>query len=129
MEARRLLFVQFTLLAVIAFLYFLGFWLYLHWVFWWYDILLHFLGGVWVALAARWIFALKGIVPPGSWILALVIVVGLLWELFEVVVGMPRESNYLFDTSLDLLMDVLGSIAALMFLGSARGGEKGALPR
>ncbi|MDQ1299593.1 MAG: hypothetical protein QG636_261 [Patescibacteria group bacterium] len=30
------------------------------------------------------------------------------WELFELVINAEREANFVFDTSLDLLMDALG---------------------
>ena len=36
----------------IALLHICGVFFYLYWHFWWYDIVLHFLGGLWVALMA-----------------------------------------------------------------------------
>ena len=111
--ARQLLFAQFTLLAITASLYFLGFALYLYWVFWWYDIVLHVFGGAWAALAMMWVFAAFGKTHAGTSLIGIVIVIGIAWELFEGLIGAPRESKYLFDTSLDLLMDVFGALFAL----------------
>ncbi len=92
-------------------LYFVGLALYLTWVLWWYDILLHFLGGVWVGLAVCTAFSFYERQPRFVHIIAGVLVIGVAWELFEVAVGAPREANYAFDTSLDLVMDTIGSIA------------------
>ncbi|TSC86183.1 MAG: hypothetical protein G01um10148_689 [Parcubacteria group bacterium Gr01-1014_8] len=116
MSVRQLLFAQSIILLITAFLYFLGFFLYLHWVFWWYDIVLHFLGGAWAALAVMWSFAMYKIPPRWAHVISLVIIIGVLWEIFEFVIGAPRESNYRPDTSLDLLMDVAGSFAAMYFV-------------
>ena len=116
MQVRYFLFAQFVVLIVTAFLHLLGFWLYLYWVFWWYDVVLHALGGAWVALAALWFFTYIGKSQPSAVTLACVIVVGVLWEIFEVLIGIPRESNYVLDTSLDLLMDIVGALLTLFFL-------------
>lgn len=101
---------QALVLVTTAVLHAAGLYLYLQWYFWWYDIMLHFLGGLWVALMFQW-YAHKErrmvfIIPT----ILVVIVVGTGWELFEVMIGSPREANFAFDTSLDILMDVLGGI-------------------
>ena len=79
-------------------------------VFWWYDIMLHFLGGLWVALMFQWLAARQKatvlIIPT----LLAVCLVGVAWEIFEILIGSPREANFAFDTSLDILMDVIGGI-------------------
>lgn len=116
MTARQLLFAQFTLLAITASLYFIGFALYLYWVFWWYDIVLHFLGGAWALLAITWLFATVGKTHTWALQIGIVILIGIAWEFFEALIGAPRESKYLFDTSLDLLMDVFGALFALWFV-------------
>lgn len=108
MQPRKLLFLQFFVLSALAFLYFLGLLLYLEWVFWWYDIVLHFLGGVWVALALYTAIVYFGQTPAAAGVIGGLIIVGILWEIFELAIGAPREANYFLDTSLDLLMDVLG---------------------
>jgi hypothetical protein len=90
--------------------------LYLSWTFWWYDLVEHFLGGVWVAYAVVSALAYVGHQPRFIYIIAAITIVGILWEFFEVVIGMPREANYAFDTSIDLLMDVLGSIMGWLYI-------------
>jgi len=104
----------FTLQAIVlittAILHASGLFLYLQWYFWWYDVMLHFLGGAWVALALQWYASryprIVLILPT----LAVVLMVGISWEIFEMLIGAPREADFAFDTSLDILMDVLGGI-------------------
>lgn len=79
---------------------------YLYWRYEWFDIIMHFLGGL--AIAAI-LVALLTKFRPASFVLLLAVVF-LGWEVFEYVFGIPRETNYLFDTSLDLLMDSLGAL-------------------
>ncbi len=116
MTVRQLLFAQFTLLAATASLYLLGFALYLYWVFWWYDIVLHILGGAWVLLAVMWVFATFGKAHTWASLIGIVILIGVAWELFEALIGAPRETKYVLDTSLDLLMDVFGAALGILFV-------------
>jgi ABC-type enterochelin transport system permease subunit len=104
----------FTLQAIVlvttAVLHAAGLFLFLQYYFWWYDIMLHFLGGLWVALAFQWYAdAQKRLVLIIPTILV-VILVGIGWEVFELLIGAPREDNFMFDTSLDILMDAIGGI-------------------
>ena len=110
MQFRDLLFAQFFVLVTLAFLYFIDLLLYLEWTFWWYDIVFHSIGGAWVALLLYTLFVFYGYEPHFARTLAGVICIGILWELFEFAIGAPREANYALDTSLDLLMDVVGGV-------------------
>jgi hypothetical protein len=97
-----------------------------YWTITWYDIPMHFFGGVWVALAALWVPEMpladrlrKGmfcLFPSTGSILASVIAVGIAWEVYEVVFGIAdvRMAGYAFDTALDLVMDTLGGLAVAM---------------
>jgi glycopeptide antibiotics resistance protein len=38
-----------------------------------------------------------------------IILVGIGWEIFELSTGIPREENFVFDTTLDLIMDLIGA--------------------
>lgn len=115
-KARRLLILQLCILGSVGILHRVGFALYLYWLFWWYDILVHVLASTWVALAAYWIALLCSWKREWAPILFVVLVIGVAWEFFESSLGMPRASNFLFDTSLDLLCDVIGG-ALGFFLG------------
>lgn len=95
----------------------------LYWLIWWFDMPMHFLGGVWVAGMTLWYFAASK--PRVSFGKALgvailsVTVVGGLWEIFEF--GVDRmivvpERYDMIDTSSDMLFDILGALcAAIVF--------------
>lgn len=107
----------FGLLTVLALLHksaSVNFW---YWHYPWMDTGVHFLAGLGIGFALLWVIAeRRGITHPGApalyWTLVLGFGISVLWEVFEYYSGVPKATNYRFDTSLDLLMDVLGIIAA-----------------
>ncbi len=96
----------------------------LYWRFWWFDIVMHFLGGFFIALLSYYVFFLSGYFIKISkkfsvFVVSLifVLVIGVLWEVFEYVIKVSTaQSNYILDTNLDLLMDTLGWLVAYCFL-------------
>lgn len=96
---------------------------YLYWRTWWYDIPMHFLGGLVVTMIALWFVAYE--VPIGvrprvnRLVVALVaaFVIGILWEVFEYAAGISyQEAGYWSDTLSDIAMDVAGGLAAYLTL-------------
>lgn len=85
--------------------------LYLYWQYTWFDVPVHMLGGAIVALslfvAALYVPMLQQFLHLLP-VLAFALIVGILWELFELGAGIFRAENYAFDTSIDLVMDVVG---------------------
>jgi hypothetical protein len=90
---------------------------------WWYDIFMHILGGLAVGLL---VCALINSLRL-SWttrtrlafsVIAVVLAVGLAWEVFEVyhhLTGYPVGSTlYYKDTILDLIDDMIGAVLALL---------------
>ncbi len=108
MPYRALLIAQFFILGALATLHLLGIEHYLYWRFVWLDTLAHTLGGISVGLFFLSLRTFFGFAPSIAWSIAGAILVGLVWEVFEVVIGMPREANWAFDTSIDLFMDAFG---------------------
>ena len=115
----------FLLLVVIAVLEFIGlqrFWLF---IFWWFDLLLHFLGGVWVSGMALWLFFLSGYVhgvarnSTNILLVAVIsfLVIGIAWEIFEFLVGaiFAEEVEYFFDTATDMLIGLFGGLLVSYF--------------
>lgn len=96
-----LLAVALTYLQSEAVLYFL------YWRYDWFDNLMHLLGG---ATIGAFVVGLLLAVRPRAYIVLLIIAF-VSWEVFEYFAGLPRESNYAFDTATDLLMDALGALA------------------
>lgn len=96
----------------VAFAHSMGNEFFLYWKWWWFDVLMHFLGGVFVAALFIWAytFFLKNNPKPVFSLLA-VFVVGVTWEIFELTTGLmdPSLEGYTFDTITDIVLDMLGS--------------------
>lgn len=91
--------------------------------YWFYDIIMHFLGGVGLAMSIYCIsvfFNLSFINNSLSRIILLSVLLGIFWEIFEVVydvLGFPfGTAHYYFDTTKDLIMDTLGATAVWLFI-------------
>lgn len=120
----------FLLIATILALEILASVFYWYWIFWWFDILMHFLGGLWVGAATLWFLFRSGyfsarestiratlLATAGS-----VLGVALAWEAFEYVVRLfiPQPFPYdLEDTIADIIIGFVGGLAAVsaFFLG------------
>lgn len=94
---------------------------YLYWVYWWYDIMMHFLGGVLIGAIGVWgAFRIHPAMPQVHVLLvtlATIGVVGIGWEVFEYMNGFYiGEKAIVFDTILDLIMDTLGALIAFVIL-------------
>lgn len=85
--------------------------------------MMHFLGGLFVGLSALWFFFTSGYTQLSLRVRNIVLVagfsiilIGIGWEIFEILAGIPREDNFITDTITDLTMDALGtSIAVIIF--------------
>jgi hypothetical protein len=98
---------------VLGLVHFLALHYALYWRFPLIDIPMHMLGGISVAfsilLSGDFGIRLPKIYLQFSSVLAMVFIVGLLWEAFEVWAGVPLFQPYFYlDSVKDLIMDVLG---------------------
>ncbi len=110
----------FFFLVLIAVLHVVAVDWYLYWTLPWFDILMHFLGGAWIGFVCIWLcfYSRYFSMPARTDIVYVVsvsvlgaLVVGVLWEVFEYVTGITfLVSNYVPDTVLDLIMDVVGGV-------------------
>jgi hypothetical protein len=83
---------------------------FLYWRYAWFDIPMHFLGGL--SLGVLGVGLLHRRRPAA---LALFVAAAFVaWEIFEVVFGLPLESNYVSDTALDIVMDSAGALLAYL---------------
>lgn len=96
---------------------------FLYWRVWWYDIPMHFIGGLIVASIALWFVAYEvpiGIRPKVNRLLVSVLVtlvIGIVWEVFEYMVGITMgETGYWQDTLHDVGVDVAGGFVAYLAL-------------
>lgn len=86
---------------------------YLYWLYPWFDNPIHFWGGFTVALGSQTpTFASLTHMRPKTVLgcVVLVLGIGILWEVFEWLYVINDMSEYVIDTTLDLVMDVLGGI-------------------
>lgn len=112
-----------ALLALsIALLQFLATTFFLYWVWWWFDIVMHFLGGVFIGSSMLWLIryevpvGIRHRIPIFLTTFLGVLAVGVLWEVFEYVTGLYAAVNYTLDTTLDLAMDIVGMLLAYLVL-------------
>ncbi len=97
---------------------------YLYWKISWLDMLMHFLGGIWIGLAILWMYYLSGKfkdIPENRrrvsyvYILAITVtaVIGIFWEIFEFNLDffiVFNEFNGFYDTASDILLALIGAI-------------------
>lgn len=118
---------------------------YLYWIIGWFDVVMHFMGGMWLSLIAIWFLYFSGKLDFNkNFFLVLVIILGIvalggvLWEFFEfsfdkiflgkidkyaVRIGLAQLS--LTDTLSDLFFDLLGGLAGgLLFFKKLKHEEK-----
>lgn len=93
---------------------------YLYWTTWWADLINHFLGGAILVLIFALLF--PSITRMSSCarfcaLFALTLAAGLAWEMFELGFHLTFVSDheYLGDTSLDIVMDMLGMTASYYY--------------
>lgn len=92
----------------------------LYWRYRWLDIPMHFLGGVWLGVLGVWYWYAVGSRVARTPVRAMAVacgtalLLGLVWEAYEYAVflwgGSALPSNYVGDTILDLLMDLMGAL-------------------
>lgn len=91
-----------------------------HWYYsiWYFDMIMHFIGGFWAGLLVLYFLGTEDFSPQAlSKIFFLVLVIGIGWEVFELFVDKTITSKpfNLFDTSSDLLFDLSGAMMALFY--------------
>ena len=110
----------FAVLTVLAALHFFGLYSGAYARLFWWDIIMHFLGGIWVGGMTLWLF-LRSVGRTGATVaraycigFAAALAVGIAWEIFEVIADplLSGEAGYVLDTTKDLFMDSAGGLAA-----------------
>lgn len=114
-----------SVIIVVALLHFIALQFYLYWTVWWFDVLLHFLGGFWISLVAVWFVYFSNLYKRADYsslwdilyvgvIVTLFVAVG--WEVFEWYAGIIVDSqDYWTDTIGDVIMGVIGAVAASFY--------------
>ena len=87
---------------------------------WYFDIIMHFLGGIWVGFMIIWFLKIKLI--SSKTILQIILgvfLIGVLWEFFEIILNDYTTQNpfNILDTVSDIFCDLAGgTFATLYFL-------------
>lgn len=123
MQARRIPIFLVVLIIAIAIANGLADKYYWYWTMRWFDIPMHFAGGMWLAGVAVWWYRPSQSISPVSFskILAICLCaalgVGLLWELYEAGVSFLTVGhiNAMSDTLKDLLFDTIGGTTVAVF--------------
>ena len=120
----------FVLIIIIATLHFSALQFYLYWRLWWFDSLVHFFSGFWVAIFFLWLFFQFGHLNfirnkrKHNLIVAILssVLIGIGWEIFEYNFGIAfvKASNYASDTVTDVSFDLIGGFISEMNLTSPR---------
>ena len=121
---RKPLFKEIILLSVlVALLHYTALVYFLYWNIEWFDIIMHFLGGSVIGLIALFTYYTSGYVKfpkehfatVFAMTIGTVLVVGLLWELWELFMGFSNVFEDQTDTVIDIIMDTLGGITAVYY--------------
>lgn len=99
----------------------------------WYDVLLHYLGGAWVALVAAWAYeqfpAVRRMFPHVSmavFAVGTVLFIGASWEWYERFIGLHLWiPDYPRDVVEDLIMDTLGAGSVVLGISLFRRKNRG----
>lgn len=113
-----------VLISAIAVLNFYAYQFHWYWEFWWFDIIMHTLGGIWVGSAALWLRYFRNAEAEKTELrtasillfsLASVYCIGIGWELFEFSLDtfITFKIHNLMNTASDLFFDGAGSILAV----------------
>lgn len=124
MSSKKLLLKELILsLILLAILHKIALDLFLYWTTDWFDILMHGLGGWAIGLLSLFIFYTSGFFNTDSShffyvfviTIGIVLIVGLVWELWEVFIGLTDVLTDRIDTIVDLFMDLLGGILSFFY--------------
>lgn len=119
MRSRRYPLVLLILLVAIAIVNYLAVLNSWYWKMRWFDMPMHFAGGMWLGATMLWwkFFSGVDIAPQRTadmflWAIAGAFIVGLGWEVYEGVVALLTKGymNGLADTLSDILLDLLGAL-------------------
>lgn len=115
---RRLLFFIFTFSILFFVVHAFALKYDLYFVTTWFDSISHTLGGMVVAGVFFYLSQLKGVLPRIMHTLAFVLVIGILWEFFELYKSLTHTSDpgYYLDTAGDIFFDLFGAYITHLFV-------------
>jgi hypothetical protein len=118
---RKKLFLRMGFVVIFIFLLnLIGHKFYWYYSVWYYDIIMHTFGGLWVGLAIFWLFFNKFKSETTKNIILVllgVLIVGVCWEFFEILVNETIAKNpfNFLDTVSDIFCDLTGGAVAAVY--------------
>jgi len=119
------------LIVLIGIIHVTAYYFHLYLELWWIDMLMHFLGGAWVAAFSLWFIFFSNILNIkrennlSSFLVTAfcaVLLVGIGWEIFEFKAGLSFFSpltlstrGYWMDTISDLILDLIGGMFVALY--------------
>jgi|SRR3989338_3468528 len=106
---------------------------YFYWysLIWYFDMIMHFLGGLWVGMFFIYVLSMKKPLTYGSSsffrIILCTLIIGILWEIFEFFTYnyIGQNSFDISDTLADIFFDLAGGVLAIMYFGRSIMFERG----
>lgn len=125
---------SFLVLGLLIILHTVGSYLFWYWAYPGYDILVHIVSGLWVALVILWLAIVLGQINSlreykiKTFLIAFVsaILVGVVWELVENLsqVTFVNAAGYYLNTAIDIVSDGAGGILAYLYFIQRKKGER-----
>jgi len=113
----------FALFVLIGFFDFIANKFYFYWTVWWFDVMMHFIGGLLacmlVVLFLNTYYKTKNLDKHKNKIIIIlgVLIISVLWEIYELSIGSTSfaDSDYMVDTISDFLMDFIGGFFGYLY--------------
>jgi hypothetical protein len=122
MASNKLLFTSLGLIALIAIIHFLALKNYWYFIYKSLDLVLHLMGGFWIAISVLWVISIQKYIVFNTiykfvYVVISVILVGIVWEVFELKTGntFTTVSNYWRDTYTDMASNIIGGMIAYFY--------------
>lgn len=116
---------MFVLLAIVGILNYIATIYHLYWATSEFDSVVHFFGGTAISTFFLWLYFFSGFFNPqkrslGKFLLVSILgsmFVAISWEVYELILGEAKmqKTEYPYDTTLDLIMDLLGILGAFFY--------------
>lgn len=122
MNSRKFLIRLLSLIFIIFLLNYLASQFYWYTSIWYFDMIMHFLGGVWLGMAIIWLsfkYNFNSSIDFNFFtkIILGVLFIGIFWEIFEIVLNNYTTQNdfNILDTLSDLFFDLAGGFFVILY--------------
>jgi len=123
-KSLKVLYFSLMLTAIVGFLHVVALENDFYFFYWWFDLMMHFLGGIGIAAGFLWLYFFSGILenPPTDKkiifliLLVVFLIISISWEVFEFFTEKTfRQPNFVSDTISDVIIGLIGIYAAFKY--------------